>query len=109
MDMDKEEWEDIELYAPTSLANEFFYAEVRAFQWMFEKWNEGKIRTQTITNLIPQKRIQNAIQILESREQYELCSVLQDIIMEIYIGEEISIMMNTYEYTPQLQHKINKK
>ena len=109
MDMDKEEWEDIELYAPTSLANEFFYAEVRAFQWMFEKWNEGKIRTQTITNLIPQKRIQNAIQILESREQYELCSVLQEIIMEIYIGEEISIMMNTYEYTPQLQHKMNKK
>jgi len=109
MDMDKEKWEDIELYAPTSLANEFFYAEVRAFQWMFEKWNEGKIRTQTITNLIPQKRIQNAIQILESREQYELCSVLQEIIMEIYIGEEISIMMNTYEYTPQLQHKINKK
>ena len=109
MDMDKEEWEDIELYAPTSLANEFFYAEIRAFQWMYDKWKEKKIRTQTITNLIPQNRIQNAIQILESREQYELCSVLQEIIMEIYIGEEISIMMNTYEYTPQLQHKINKK
>ena len=31
MDMDKEEWEDIELYAPTSLANEFFYAEVKSF------------------------------------------------------------------------------
>ena len=30
----KEDWEDIELYAPTALANEFFYAEVRAFQWM---------------------------------------------------------------------------
>ena len=109
MDMDKEEWEDIELYAPTSLANEFFYAEVRAFQWMFEKWNEGKIRTQTITNLIPQNRIQNAIHILESREQYELCSVLQDIIMEIYIGEEIQIMVNTHNYTPELQHKMNKK
>ena len=74
---------------------------------MFEKWNEGKIRTQTITNLIPQNRIQKSN--LESREQYELCSVLQEIIMEIYIGEEISIMMNTYEYTPQLQHKMNKK
>ena len=109
MDMDKEEWEDIELYAPTSLANEFFYAEVRAFQWMVEKWNEGKIRTQTITNLIPQNRIQNAIHILESREQYELCSVLQDIIMEIYIGEEIQIMVNTHNYNPELQHKMNKK
>ena len=109
MDDYKEEWEDIELYAPTSLANEFFYAEVRAFQWMFEKWNEGKIRTQTITNLIPQKRIQNAIQILESREQYELCSVLQDIIMEIYIGEEIQIMVNTHNYSPELQYKMNKK
>ena len=105
----KEDWEDIELYAPKALANEFFYAEVRAFQWMFEKWNEGKIRTQTITNLIPQNRIQNAIQILESREQYELCSVLQNIIMEIYIGEEIKIMIDTFSYTAELQHKIDKK
>ena len=82
--------------------------EIRAFQWMFEKWNEGKIRTQTITNLIPQKRIENAILILRSREQYELCSVLQNIIMEIYIGEEIQIMVNTHNYTPQMQHKLNK-
>ena len=104
----KEDWEDIELYAPKALANEFFYAEIRAFQWMFEKWKEKKIRTQTITNLIPQNRIQNAIQILESREQYELCSVLQNIIMEIYIGEEIQIMVNTHNYTPQMQHKLNK-
>ena len=105
----KEDWEDIELYAPTALANEFFYAEIRAFQWMYDKWKEKKIRTQTIKNLIPQNRIQNAIHILESREQYELCSVLQDIIMEIYIGEEIQIMIDTFNFTPQMQHKIDKK
>ena len=105
----KEDWEDIELYAPTALANEFFYAEIRAFQWMFEKWNEGKIRTKTITNLIPQNRIENAILILEKREQYEICSVLQEIIMEIYIGEEIQVMMDTFSYTPQIQYKIDKK
>ena len=105
----KEDWEDINLYAPTALANEFFYAEVRAFQWMFEKWKEKKIRTQTITNLIPQQRIQNAIQILERREQYEICSVLQEIIMEIYIGEEIDIMVNTHNYTAEQQHKMNKR
>ena len=105
----KEDWEDIELYAPTALANEFFYAEVRAFQWMYDKWKEKKIRTQTITKLIPQNRIQNAIRILESREQYEICSVLQEIIMEIYIGEEIQIMIDTFNFTPQMQHKIDKK
>ena len=105
----KEDWEDIELYAPTALANEFFYAEVRAFQWMYDTWKEKKIRTQTITNLIPQNRIQNAIRILESREQYEICSVLQEIIMEIYIGEEIQIMIDTFNFTPQMQHKIDKK
>ena len=105
----KEDWEDIELYAATSLANEFFYAEVRSFKWMFEKWKEKKIRTQTITNLIPQNRIENAIQTLRSREQYEICSVLQEIIMEIYIGEEINIMIDTFSYTPELQHKIDKK
>ena len=97
------------MYAPTALANEFFYAEVRAFQWMYDKWKEKKIRTQTITNLIPQNRIQNAIRILESREQYEICSVLQEIIMEIYIGEEIQIMIDTFNFTPQMQHKIDKK
>ena len=105
----KEDWEDINLYAPPALANDVFYAEVRAFQWMFEKWKEKKIRTQTITNLIPQQRIQNAIRILESREQYEICSVLQEIIMEIYIGEEIQIMIDTFNFTPQMQHKIDKK
>ena len=105
----KEDWEDINLYAPTALANEFFYAEVRSFKWMFEKWKEKKIRTQTITNLIPQNRIENAIQILRSREQYEICSVLQTIIMEIYIGEEIDIMVNTHNYTAEQQHKMNKR
>ena len=104
-----EKWEDIELYKFKGLANEFFYAEVRSFQWMFEKWQEGKIRTQTITNLIPQSRIQNAIDKLAKREQFEWCSVLQEIIMEIYIGEEIDIMINTHQYTPEIQHKINKK
>ena len=29
--------------------------------------------------------------------------------MEIYIGEEIDIMINTHQYTPEIQHKINKK
>ena len=76
---------------------------------MLEKWKEGKIRTQTITNLIPQSRIQNAIDILSQREQFEWCSVLQEIIMEIYIGEEIDIMINTHQYTPEIQHKLNKK
>ena len=39
MDDYKEEWEDIELYVWTSLANEFFYGD-KSIQWMFEKWNE---------------------------------------------------------------------
>ncbi len=88
-----DEWEDIPLYEPKALANEFFYAEVRSYSWMYDKWEEGKIRTKTITNLIPQQRIENAIQILESREQYELCSVLQKIIVDIYIGEECFILL----------------
>jgi len=104
-----DEWEDIPLYEPKALANEFFYAEVRSFSWMYDKWKEKKIRTKTITNLIPQQRIENAIQVLESREQYELCSVLQRVIVDIYIGEEIDIMVNTYDYNPELQHKIDKE
>lgn len=90
-----DEWEDIPLYEPKALANEFFYAEIRSFSWMYDNWKEKRIRTKTITNLIPQKRIENAILILESREQYELCSVLQNIIIDIYIGDEIQEMVST--------------
>lgn len=104
-----EEWEDIELYQFKGLANEFFYAEVRSYQWMYDKWKEKKIRTTTITNLIPQQRIEQAIEVLEEREQYEICSVLQEIIREIYIGEQIDIMINQWEYTPEKQYKIDKK
>ena len=89
-----EEWEDIPLYANEKIIEQFFYAEIRSFKWMYEKWCEGKIRTQTITNLIPMERIQKTIDTLCKREQYEECSVLQNIIVEIYIGEEINVMLD---------------
>jgi len=89
-----EKWEDIPLYANEEIIEQFFYAEIRSFEWMYEKWKEGKIRTKTITNLIPQNRIQRTIDILSKREQYEKCSVLQKIIVDIYIGEEIKILLS---------------
>ena len=89
-----EEWEDIPLYANEKIIEQFFYAEIRSFKWMYEKWCEGKIRTQTITNLIPMERIQKTIDTLCKIEQYEECSVLQNIIVEIYIGEEINVMLD---------------
>lgn len=92
---DEEKWEDIPLYAHNDkIIEQFFYAEIRSFKWMYEKWCEGKIRTQTITNLIPMERIQKTIDTLCKREQYEECSVLQNIIVEIYIGEEINVMLD---------------
>ena len=91
---DDERWEDIPLYANEEIIEQFFYAEIRSFEWMYEKWKEGKIRTKTITNLIPMERIQKTIDTLSKREQYEKCSVLQNIIVEIYIGEEIQIMLD---------------
>ena len=91
---DDERWEDIPLYANKEIIEQFFYAEIRSFEWMYEKWKEGKIRTKTITNLIPMERIQKTIDTLSMREQYEKCSVLQNIIVDIYIGEEIQIMLD---------------
>ena len=40
------------------------------------------------------ERIQKTIDTLSMREQYEKCSVLQNIIVDIYIGEEIQIMLD---------------
>ena len=91
---DDERWEDIPLYADKRIIEQFFYAEIISFEWMYEKWKEGKIRTKTITNLIPMERIQKTIDTLSMREQYEKCSVLQNIIVDIYIGEEIQIMLD---------------
>lgn len=91
---DEEKWEDIPLYANEEIIEQFFYAEIRSFEWMYEKWKEGKIRTKTITNLIPMERIQKTIDTLSKREQYEKCSVLQNIIVDIYIGEEIQIILD---------------
>ena len=91
---DDERWEYIPLYADKRIIEQFFYAEIRSFEWMYEKWKEGKIRTKTITNLIPMERIQKTIDTLSMREQYEKCSVLQNIIVDIYIGEEIQIMLD---------------
>ena len=92
---DDEKWEDIPLYANEEIIEQFFYAEIRSFEWMYEKWKEGKIRTKTITNLIPMERIQKTIDTLSKREQYEKCSVPQNIIVDIYIGEEIQIMLDS--------------
>jgi len=91
---DDEKWEDIPLYANKEIIEQFFYAEVRSFEWMYEKWKEKKIRTKTITNLIPMERIQKTIDTLSMREEYERCSVLQNIIVDIYIGEEIQIILD---------------
>ena len=91
---DEENWEDIPLYANEEIIEQFFYAEIRSFEWMYEKWKEGKIRTKTITNLIPMERIQKTIDTLSMREEYEKCSVLQNIIVDIYIGEEIQIILD---------------
>ena len=91
---DDEKWEDIPLYANEKIIEQFFYAEVRSFEWMYEKWKEGKIRTKTITNLIPMERIQKTIDTLSKREEFERCSVLQNIIVDIYIGEEIQIILD---------------
>ena len=91
---DEEKWEDIPLYANEEIIEQFFYAEIRSFEWMYEKWKEGKIRTKTITNLIPMERIQKTIDTLSKREEYEKCSVLQNIIVDIYIGEEIQIILD---------------
>ena len=91
---DEEKWEDIPLYANEEIIEQFFYAEIRSFEWKSEKWKEGKIRTKTITNLIPMERIQKTIDTLSMREEYEKCSVLQNIIVDIYIGEEIQIILD---------------
>lgn len=64
--------------------NELFEMRVRSLEWMMKCFKEGTIRKKTIVNLIPLGNLEILLKHMETRERYEDCSIIKEVIDTIY-------------------------
>lgn len=57
---------------------------VRSLGWVLDCFRNGKIRRNTIINLIHQPQLEDLLQYLIDQERYEECAVVRDILKEVY-------------------------
>lgn len=57
---------------------------VRSLGWVLDCFRNGKIRRNTIINLIHQPQLEDLLQYLIDQERYEECTVVRDILKEVY-------------------------
>ena len=57
---------------------------VRSLGWVLDCFRNGKIRRNTIINLIQQPQLEDLLQYLIEQERYEECAVVRDILKEVY-------------------------
>jgi protein-arginine kinase activator protein McsA len=57
---------------------------VKSLSWMLECYRTGKIRKNTIINLIPLENLETLLEDMVERERYEDCIVIKNVIDEIY-------------------------
>jgi protein-arginine kinase activator protein McsA len=55
--------------------------------WVLKCYRDGRIRKNTIVNLIHQSQLEELMEYLIEQERYEQCSVVRDILNEVYNGE----------------------
>ena len=57
---------------------------VRSLGWVLDCFRNGKIRKNTIINLIQQPQLNEILEYLLEQERYEECAIVRDILNEIY-------------------------
>lgn len=57
---------------------------VLSLGWVLECFRNGKIRKNTITNLIQESQLCEILEYLLEQERYEECAIVRDILSEIY-------------------------
>jgi len=57
---------------------------IRSLEWVLDCFRNGKIRRNTIINLIQQPQLEDLLQYLIDQERYEECAVVRDILKEVY-------------------------
>ena len=71
-----------------------FEMRVKSLSWMLECYLNGKIRRNTIMNLIQLSSLEELLQYMEEEERYEDCVTIRDVINVIY-KENIKPNMST--------------
>lgn len=61
-----------------------FEMRVKSLDWMLGCFHKGTIRRTTIINLIPLANLYEVLQFMEEKERYEDCSIVKQVIDEIY-------------------------
>jgi hypothetical protein len=57
---------------------------IRSLGWVLDCFRNGKIRRNTIINLIQQPQLEDLLHYLIDQERYEECAVVRDILKEVY-------------------------
>ena len=60
---------------------------IRSLGWVLDCFRNGKIRKQTITNLIARIQLDELMEYLLDEERYEDCAIVRDILTEVYDGK----------------------
>ena len=64
--------------------NTIYEMRILSLGWVLNSYREGRIRKNTITNLIQQPQLEDLLNYLIEQERYEECAVVRDILNEVY-------------------------
>lgn len=64
--------------------NTIYEMRIFSLRWVLNSYRDGRIRKNTITNLIQQPQLEDLLNYLIEQERYEECAVVRDILNEVY-------------------------
>jgi protein-arginine kinase activator protein McsA len=63
--------------------------------WVLNCYRDGRIRKNTIVNLIQKPQLVELMEYLIEQERYEQCAIVRDILNEVYNGENKKQIQST--------------
>ena len=67
--------------------NTIYEMRILSLGWVLKCYRDGRIRKNTIVNLIQKSQLVELMDYLIEQERYEQCAVVRDILNEVYNGE----------------------
>ena len=82
--MNSEEYYYIGEYGDTEDIDSLLFSRVKHLSWILGCYRQGSIRSTTIVELIPLTSLQRLLIRLEECNEYEMCKVVLDMMIECY-------------------------
>lgn len=82
--MNSEEYYYIGEYGDTEDIDSLLFSRVKHLSWILGCYRQGSIRSTTIVELIPLVSLQRLLIRLEESNEYEMCKVVLDMMIECY-------------------------